>query len=341
MKVTPVEISWHSGLSVYSSESFLNSVSDEYGWIGGVDAFGKLCCVLPYNIIRKAIFCLVRFPVETIAWDRELEVEDERAFLNGVVEYFGRKRTDLIIPATFNTIFRTYPDRSIAVPYGSYVIDLSLPEETLWKNLHTKHRNVIRNAINKGVTIRTGTDKLDIVYGLIRDSFKRSAKGFAEAMRMKFRMSFDTFSQQVLSLGENVKVFTAELDGSVQGCAVIHFSGHSAYYMHGGSIAAPMTGAQNLLHWEAIRRFRELGVRKYNFVGARIDPAPGSKQEGIKRFKQRFGGEFIKGYMWKVPFRPMKHLLYSFATRVRSGGDIVDQERQWLREGVKTDAANG
>jgi hypothetical protein len=43
-------------------------------------------------------------------------------------------------------------------------------------------------------------------------------------------------------------------------CAVITFSEYSAYYIHGGSIPGPVTDALNLLHWEAMRLFRELGL---------------------------------------------------------------------------------
>ncbi len=46
----------------------------------------------------------------------------------------------------------------IAAPYGTYIIDLTQPEETLWSNLHSKHRNVVRNAMKKGVEIRSGME---------------------------------------------------------------------------------------------------------------------------------------------------------------------------------------
>jgi lipid II:glycine glycyltransferase (peptidoglycan interpeptide bridge formation enzyme) len=143
-------------------------------------------------------------------------------------------------------------------------------------------------------------------------------------------MDYDTFKHQVLGFGENVRVFIAEYEGVVQGCAVIPFSSYSAYYMHGGSISKPLTGAMNLLQWEAMCFFRKLGVRYYNFVGARINPEPGSKQEGLIMFKQRFGGELKRGYMWKYSFHPLKNYLYSIATKIRSGGDIVDQEHHKL-----------
>jgi lipid II:glycine glycyltransferase (peptidoglycan interpeptide bridge formation enzyme) len=83
----------------------------------------------------------------------------------------------------------------------------------------------------------------------------------------------------------------------------------------------------NLLTWEAMRSFRAEGVKRYDFVGTRINPEPGSKQEGLKMFKERFGGDLMQGYMWKCSIAPFKYLAYNLASRLLRGGDIVDQER--------------
>jgi lipid II:glycine glycyltransferase (peptidoglycan interpeptide bridge formation enzyme) len=321
MRVNRIEINWHPGLSIYASEPFLKSVGDEYGWLGGIDEIGSLRCILPYTVIRKAIFRMVRFRVETIPEGGGLALEEEKSFLNSSISYFRSIGADMIIPATTNTIFRTYPDGADAAPYGSYVIDLTQPEETLWSNLHSKHRNVIRNAIKKGVKIRNGIEDCRIAHELIQSTLKRSKLGF---------MNFNEFKRTVTDLGENIKIFIAEYDGAANGCAVIPFSGHSAYYLYGGSILQPLTGATNLLQWEAIRQFRNLGVKNYDFVGVRINPEKGSKQDGLMMFKERFGGKLINGYIWKYPITPIKYFLYRFAVRTIRGGDIVDSERHKL-----------
>ena len=49
MKAKPINIDWDHDLSIYASESFLKTVSDEYGWLGGLDDSGKLVCILPYS----------------------------------------------------------------------------------------------------------------------------------------------------------------------------------------------------------------------------------------------------------------------------------------------------
>ena len=322
MHAKKIEIDWNPGLSIYASESFLKAVGDEYGWIGGVDDSGKLRCVLPYTVIRKAILRMVRFRVETIPLGEELDIREEKSFLNSVIKYFRSTGADMIIPATTNTIFRTYPDGADAAPYGTYIIDLRQAEETLWSNFSSSHRRKVRLAIKKGVQIRNGMEHLKTAYELVRDTFKRSQLGF---------MGHDAFRRYVLSLGENVKIFIADHQGAVQGCTVIPFSNHSAYYVYGGSIPKPITGATNLLHCEAIRQFQGLGVKRYDFVGVRINPEKGSKQEGLMMFKDRFGGELVQGYMWKYSLHPLKFAVYSLAVRFLRGGDIVDHERHKLK----------
>lgn len=317
MKAKPIDIRWHEDLSIYASEPFLRSVGDEYGWLGGFDSQDRLRCVLPYTIISKAVFRMVRFRVETIPIGEELTVGEEKLFLNSVLEYFRARGADLVIPPSTNAIFRTYPDGAVAAPYGTYVIDLNQPEEALLANFNASHRRKVRLAVKAGVQIRDGLEDLELAYRLVRDTFKRSALGF---------MGYDAFKRLVRGLCENVRVLVAEHRGIVQGCIVVPYSEHSAYYIYGGSIPEPETGAMNLLHWEAIRLFRGLGVKRYDFVGVRINPEPGSKQEGLKMFKERFGGRLIQGYMWKYSFHPLKYFVYGLAIRLRRGGDIVDQE---------------
>lgn len=322
MKAMRVDINWSTGLPIYASESYLRLMGNEYGWVGGTDEAGELRCILPYIIIRKAMFRMVRFVVETIPLGGRLDLEEEKSFLNSSVDYFRSIGADMIIPATTNTIFRTYPDGAVAAPYGSFIMDLSLPEETRWGNMHSKHRNVVRNAAKKGVEIRSGMEYLDTAHELIRDTLKRSELPF---------IGYEAFKRFVLGLGENVKIFVADLQGTAQGCAVIPYSGYGAYYLYGGSIPSPLSGAMNLLQWEAIRALQNLGVRRYDFVGVRINPEKDSKQEGLMKFKERFGGRLVPGYMWKYPIRPLKYAVYCQAVRRLRGGDIVDQECHKLK----------
>jgi hypothetical protein len=314
----PVGINWHSSLPIYASEAFLKAVGDEYGWIGGADDSGRLRCILPYTVIRKPGFRMVRFRVETIPLQEELDLAEERSFLNSTVDHFRSAGADMIIPSSNNTIFRAYPDGAVVAPYGTYIQDLCQSEDTLLGEIYADYRKNIRRAIKAGVHIRSGIEYLDTSYNLVADTLKRSD--------LKHK-NYNDFKRSMLGLGENVRIFIAEYEGVVQACMVAPFSKHSAYSWYSGTISQPVKGAMHLLQWEAMRQFREMGVSRFNFTGVRINPAKGSKQEGIMNFKMRFGGKLVQGYMWKYPFHPLKFAAYSVAARLLMGGDIVDVER--------------
>ena len=317
----PIEIRWHSGLPIYSSEPFLKSLGDRYGWLGGIDEAGRLRCVLPYSVIRKPGIRMIRFRAETSPWEGEIDIAEEKAFLNSAIEYFRSYGADMIIPSGNSAIFRTYPDGAVAAPYGTFVIDLTRPEEILQGKIHAAYRSHIRKAIKEGVRIKHGEEYLDAAYTLVAETLKRSGLGFRR---------FSLFKRVVQGLGENVKIFIAEHDGVPQGCMVAPFSEYSAYTWYCGSRRKPARGAMHLLHWEAIRQFRAMGVQRFDFQGVRIDPEKGSKQERIMAFKRDFGGQLVSGYLWKYSFHPLKWAAYSAGVRLLLGGDIVDREHSKL-----------
>ena len=322
LKAAPVAIRWHSALPIYASEPFLKSVGDEYGWIGGTDQAGKLRCVLPYTVLRKPGFRLVRFRMETIPLEASLELEEEKSFLNSTMEYFRSVGADMIIPSNNTALFRAYPDRALPAPYGTFVNDLTQTDEMLFSKVRKTYRNNIRRAMKAGVQIKSGMEYLDASYEMVADTLKRSG---ADVIK-----SYDHFKRSVQSLGENVKIFIAEHGGVIQGCLVSPFSEYSAYNWYCGSRPEPVLGSVHLLHWEAMLQFRTMGVRRFNFQGIRINPEKGSKQEGILNYKKGFGGELIQGYMWKYSFHRAKFAAYSIAVRILQGGDIVDQEHHKL-----------
>lgn len=227
IRAEPIKIQWDPSLPVFAKEEFLSAVGDEYGWLGGIDESGTLRCVLPYTIVRKAGLRMVRFRVETIPCGAGLDIPEEKAFLNSVVEYFRGIRADVIIPPANNTLFRTYPDDAKPAPYGSYVIDLQQPEEALWRNISKTTRQNITAAQKGGVSIREGMEFLDSAYDLIHETFRRSKIGF---------MSRDSFKRFALSLGDNGKLLTAEYQSVAQSYSLFAFSTPCAYWIYGGNI---------------------------------------------------------------------------------------------------------
>lgn len=329
MRIDFVNFEWSEDHSIFASPAYLEAIGkassgiDSFGWIGGWVA-NSVRFVLPYVLQRKLIFCTAQFQSATITLGPPSSPSEEKVFLDGVAHFLRARGVDAIVQPTVNALFRTYPDRAIHAPYGSYVLDLTVPEQALWNAMDQHHRRSVKSATKSGVTISRETRHLDRAHRLLMETMGRSGMEAGER---------DSLKALIAGLGDNVRLFTAWKDDACQSCAVMPFSRNSASYLYGGRSEASARGAHNLLHWEAIRHFRELGVSRYDFHGARIAPRPGSKQDGIQRFKVRFGGRLETGLLWKLPLRPMKYLAYQQALVLRGrmrgravGADIIDQE---------------
>jgi len=321
LRAEPIRIQWDSNLPIFAKEEFLKAVGDDYGWLGGIDESGTVCCILPYTVIRKAGVRMVRFRTDVLPCSTGFDVREEKYFLNNVVQYFRKVRADVIIPASNNAIFRTYPDAAVAAPYGTYFVSLQKSENDLWAAVSSSHRRHVRSAEKEGVRVRNAPECMAEAHAIIRDTFARSSLPF---------MSLDEFARLTYALKESGHLLVAELDGKIQSCAFIPFSGYAAYYMYGGSSRDAARGAMHLLHWEAIRTYRSMGVNRYDFYGARINPEPDSKAAGLAAFKERFGAELNQGYLWKSRISSVKSALYSFGVRWLRRGDIVDAEHHKL-----------
>lgn len=315
----PVPIKWTNEMSIFASEPFLKAVGDEYGWLGGFDSSGVIRCILPFTIIRKSILRMVRFRVETIRINGDISIEQEKSFLNSVVNYFRRQNVGLIIPATTNTIFRTYPDGAIVAPYGTFLLNTNNDEETLWKNVHAKHRNIIRSAQKNNCTFIHGNEHLNNAYSLLKVTFKKSKMPI---------IPFEKLQNIASALKENILIALCLNSNLPVSCAILPFSKKSAYYVYGGNTIPPFPGASNYLQWELIRYLKSVGVGSYDFVGVRINPIKGSKQDGLYMFKERFGGLLTEGYIWKYCLKKVPFIVYSLASFFRTRGDIVDAEKR-------------
>lgn len=307
-------------LPILATKEYLSYKSDNYGW------FLSEKFVLPFYLTNKFIFKRLFFTCDVI-YLKEALLKEEKLFLNKIIDLSKSIKVDIIDIPQSNAVFNAYPDNSTYIGFGTYKVDLSLSEEELFKNLHPKHRNVIRKAIKDNVIIKNDHKYLRECYDIIKSTYSRQNKGF---------ISYKEFEDLKIFLKENVSFYIALKDNAIQGCAVLLWNtGHSCFYLFGGSIKSPYTGSINLLHWQAMLDMKKNNVRWYDFYGARINPEKGSKLEGIQRFKERFGGKLKTGYLWKYSIKPSKGFLfkivfrfYCLLKRRKYNPDIIDIERK-------------
>ncbi len=303
-------------LPFFARESYLKTISNDFGWFINEDF------LLPFVVRKRFVFRFITFTCETVSLRNVYTDEKEKSFLNEVINNLRKLKFDFITQPPTNVLFKAFPDKSEYCNFGTYVIDLKNDEETLFQNIHSKHKNVIRKAIKDSIVSERGQHLKDICYNIINDTLVRQGIVFMG------KSEYDNF---IAINNENIEIFTVKNKDVYEGAALIFWDKDSAYYQYGGSTANHHLGAMNLLQWEAIKYFKSLGIKEYNLVGARIHPDNHSKVHGIQEFKRRFGGELRQGYLWKYDINPFKKKVFNtliYLKTRRKPLDIIDNERK-------------
>ena len=277
--------------------------------------------VIPFTLSKKAIFRYGTFAYQPVCICADGQ-QTIREFLDEVIAYLSKKRhVHFLTPNPAYTIFEDYPTKSRRIPFGNHVCDLSLSEEELFGKLHSKHRNCVRKAHKDGVTIKSGRDA-----DLLSDYIRMDTETWARSNRAASGLNF--YASKIEALPRNTKVFIAYKDGVPQSGAFIYYDQLCGYYMFGANTNSPYAGSGNLLQWEIMLWLKQQGVKKYSFVGCRINEDESSKYHSIQRFKERFGGDLIQGYMFKCVCNKMMFKIFRLIMHLRgsSGVDAIDQE---------------
>lgn len=284
--------------------------------------------IIPIVITKRAFFRYGQLMSEPFCYDESAK-EDMTIFLDELLLFIEKElKLHWLLPTPASAFFENCPHYVKKIPFGSHVINLSLDEDLLWKKVHSKHRNVIKKAERDGVSIACGSSSklLEDYHSMDIETWHRSSKTASE-------ISF--YHAMIEKMKDNTTIYIAYLNGIPQSGAIFFFNKQMCYYMFGANKNNPHTGSGNLLQWHAILDMKAKGVRKYSFVGCRINEDENSKYHGIQRFKERFGGELVQGYMFKIVYSKWAYTLFDIivgsSSFLHSGhfrriNDIIDQE---------------
>lgn len=312
-----IKVKMSEDANLFYSESYYNFYNKN---TGSVFYFYSDKMILMAGIQKKLFFKWVNLPSEPYVFS-ETEDGDLTDFLNAFICVCKKMSVDWVAPTAATAFFKAAPSNAIEIPFGSHVIDLENDVDILWSNIHSKHRNVIRNAEKKGVkVVQGGIELLDDYIKIDNDTWERSGK----------KSVISDYCKKLLEdMPEFVKIYMAYYEGEPQSGAIYLQNKQMSYYMYGASKNNPLTGATNLLHWVAINDAKMAGIKKYSFVGCRINEDENSKYHGIQRFKARFGGELLVGKMFKVIINSTRYKLYKLLKKLRDKQevkDVIDQE---------------
>ncbi len=171
-----------------------------------------------------------------------------------------------------------------------YVFRLNVEGKTreeIMAGFHSKTRYNIRVAQKNNVQIRLGT----------REDLKDFYRIMIETgMRDNFvTRSLEYFETMYDALGENLRLYMADYEGSpVAGTIAIHY-GDKVWYLYGASSNTSRNVMPNyLLQWSMIEWAIDSGARIYDFRGVAGILDEGHPLYGLYRFKKGFGGQFTE-----------------------------------------------
>jgi len=282
--------------------------------------------VVPAIMTKKLIFKYAELCSEPFSISAFNSEDSEKNFLDQAVQCLKEKFETMWIRQTpVTALFTTCPTGSLRIPFGSYILDLSKPEEEIWAGFSTSYKKYGRQCREAGGVVKAGGEELlDDFYNLLAASMSRAKAGIEPK---------EYYRTLLKELQPFAKVFVAYRGTIPEATVLILFNTRMSYTFYGGISSSPHKGSNILLYWEAMRWMKSAGVRSFSFVGCRINVDKGSKYEGIQTFKERFGGELKQGFMFKIVHNQRMMKAYSLIQKMRMAlkgcrypGDIIDQE---------------
>lgn len=318
-------------IPVFATQNYADYLKDfknnETIWLARIEN-NIVSFILPFTVSKKLIFRKGYFLTGVIVLNKDLSPEEEKEFLEEAVDYLKKNNLcDWIQQGPNWALFNFAPSGSEAVRFGTYRINLKdKNEDELFKAIKKIDRQDINKAIRSEVKVKKGTEFLENCLSIINETAK---KGDLQSL------SLNEAEKLLFHFNENLKIYISYKDDVPQSSTIFLGNKYCLYALYSGSKSGPFRGSNSYLFWEVIKDAKKDNCSYFDFVGARINPIPGSKQEMIQRFKEHFGGEFIQGYLWKMHFSFIKYHLYQIIIRVsflikgkEFSLDIIDEEKK-------------
>ncbi|MBL7184204.1 MAG: peptidoglycan bridge formation glycyltransferase FemA/FemB family protein [Anaerolineae bacterium] len=190
---------------------------------------------------------------------------------------------------------------------NTILIDLTREEDELLKAMKSKTRYNVRLAERRGVEVRLGAlADLPLFYEIYVETSSRDE--FIIRPFAYYRHAWKAFIEANLA-----QLFIAEYEGQPLAGLILFRFGKKVWYMYGASRALHRSLMPNhLLQWEAMRWAKAQGCTVYDLWGAPDVRDESDPLWGVYRFKEGFGGQFVR-HIGAYDY-PVSRLLYQFYT---------------------------
>lgn len=197
----------------------------------------------------------------------------------------------------------------IAEPNATFLYDLSLPMEELYKKIDRLKRRVLKKAQDNALEVRFyyAQDALPAIpeFQQLRATTQQRAIEHNENASMLLKS--DDFFVRLFSDLEAYLIAVYWEERMV--AAATFLRGGDTIYGHmagSDSEANRATGAGTYYYWKAIEYFQAQGLRYFDFGGCPVDPTPDDPAYGVYLFKQGFHGDYQqnnRGVLVIAPWR--------------------------------------
>jgi lipid II:glycine glycyltransferase (peptidoglycan interpeptide bridge formation enzyme) len=261
--------------------------------------FASLAIETPLSVGKKFVYC-PRGPLGNL----EAALEDFRRLANDRNIIFSRFE-----PLQPMDLPRAVKETQ---PTNNWVLNLEKTEEEILMGMKPKTRYNINLAKRKGVVIREG-DQTDLIK--IWQMFLETAE------RNQIRLHAQNYYFQMWDYlhPNHLRTLIAEYKGQILSGMILTLFADTATYLHGGSsVKFKEAMAPYLLHFEAIRLTKNLGMKSYDFGGVASSNDLKHSWAGISRFKKSFGGnEVIYPGSFDLIYSPIWYNVYKQARLAR------------------------
>jgi hypothetical protein len=288
--------------------------------------YDALCVAELYKI---KFLKVLRFHFPPLTKDAEtLSLIDEKNYLNRLINFINQGNIADRILQPFNyCVFQSYPDNAVYAPFGTYKVNLQKSNDDLMADMQADYRTQIRSIMkSQNWKILDGIQQIPVFHKIYSE--------------MNYRKGLHTESLQEITdlyntLGEDMALCRVIYWNDVPEAALmLIYTEYASYYLFGCSVQKPSKmGITKFLHYDTMLKLKEKNVKYYDFVGARLRDLSNTPYLGIQQFKERFGAELKKGYLWKLDINKTKCkmfdsvlMLKNFIQRKNKISDIIDQE---------------
>jgi len=187
----------------------------------------------------------------------------------------------------------------------TYIIDMNIGLDNIWKGMEDKRRNDIRKAERDCIVIEIA-DNFEHTYRLVEKTFERQAQK-ARSKAATFR-----YYEALKEMNTSKSFLAKDKDNNLIAVVFLVWDNKKSYYLLGGYDSDKSHhGGSALAMWEAIKFTQtELGLKEFDFEGSMIPP--------IEIFFRKFGGEQVPCYSveWTTPLLKIVVSVYKALRRI-------------------------